>query len=263
MGCPYQCQFCTIANFPYFTRDIKNFVEEIKHIYSLNIKSLVFQDPNFTISYNRIKEFNNLLKKNNIKIKYVCNATANILANEKTVKLLKESGCSLVMIGVESGSDRILKKYKKPATKDQMKKAFKLCHKYKIKTLGYFIIGFPVETKADIISTINFAKKLKPYFASFSFASPDFGSPISKDYIDYNDFSSGKLSWDRTDQLKFSNLNLSKKEISSLKRKAIISFYLNPSYIIRMITRLRDIKLIKIFFINAYYILFKKHRSKK
>jgi hypothetical protein len=75
------------------------------------------------------------------------------------VKLMKESGCQGVFLGIESGNNHILKNMNKAATKEKYLEGIALLKEYDIPTMGSFIIGFPGETYETIQDSIRFIKK--------------------------------------------------------------------------------------------------------
>jgi len=75
------------------------------------------------------------------------------------VELMKESGCEGVFLGIESGSDAILKNMNKAVTTEQYLKGIALLEEYGILTYGSFIIGFPGETNETVRESIAFIKE--------------------------------------------------------------------------------------------------------
>jgi histone acetyltransferase (RNA polymerase elongator complex component) len=71
---------------------------------------------------------------------------------------MKESGCEGVFLGIESGSDRMLKNMNKSVTVEQYLSGIQLLKEYEILVYGSFIIGFPGETDETVQDTIRFIK---------------------------------------------------------------------------------------------------------
>ena len=85
---------------------------------------------------------------------------------------MKKAGCNVVKLGIETGSEKILKETKKGVTFDQMRKAVGLLNKYNIFWSGYFMIGLPTETEEDIRKTCEFMNELNPYYAGLGVYNP-------------------------------------------------------------------------------------------
>ena len=91
-------------------------------------------------------------------------------------ELMYKSGCRLVSIGVESGSQYMLEQMGKKITLDDVRKTVKVFKKAKIRIYNYFVIGLPWETEETAEETIRFAIELDSDFISFYTATPLPGS---------------------------------------------------------------------------------------
>jgi len=81
-------------------------------------------------------------------------------------------------MGIESGSNEILKYVKKGETIEDYKRAADILNKYGIQWKAYCIMGFPIETKEDILETIRFSKSLGPFKIALSFFTPYKGTSL-------------------------------------------------------------------------------------
>lgn len=91
---------------------------------------------------------------------------------------MKESGCTRVFYGCESGNPEILKKIKKGVTLEQVKKAVETSNKVGMENAVTFIIGHPEETYEKAMDTINFAKTLPASFVVFYNLTPYPGTEL-------------------------------------------------------------------------------------
>ena len=229
-GCPYNCSFCqptlrTIFGNKIRTRSAKNIIEEIIYLKKIfNINSISFEDDTFIFDKKRIYELCDLIIKNNLEINWICNVRAN-LVEESLLKKMKEAGLKKVAIGIESGSQRILDQiYHKQITLEQIRNAVHIIKKLGLKCRGYFMMGAPTETTAEINQTIELAKNLPLDEAMFSITTPlphtqlyeKTKNLIGKDFkeFDYYKNTVYKL--------------MSSRKLSYLRRKAILKFYLSP-----------------------------------
>ena len=101
--------------------------------------------------------------------------------DDELLSLMKEAGCVRIKIGVESGSDRILKRINKGVTTDDMRRAVHLIKQHAIPLTIYLMAGFPGETNDDLRQTIAFAKELAPDYVSLSVLAPYYGTQIWHD----------------------------------------------------------------------------------
>lgn len=162
-GCPYSCLFCSrpAVSRKIRTRNPKLIIEEMGKTISLTGKNeFVFVDDSFTINRNHTLALCNEIINYRVKIKF--NAMSRVdLVDEELLKLMKKAGCSKLMLGVESGNERIRNRVvMKKISDEQIKNAFNLCWKAGIEADMFLMIGFPTETKKEIMDTINFPIKV-------------------------------------------------------------------------------------------------------
>lgn len=196
-GCCFKCAFCDHALFGSRIRwrSVDNIIKEIYQIINdYNVYNFEFFDDVFTINKKRIKDFCNKVEKLNIK--YRCNGRTDVL-DPKIYQLLKRSGCDLICYGIESGSQQILDKMQKQTTVEVNEKAIKIAQESGLLVAGYFLLGFPGETKETIQETIDFINRTNIDQAQFYtfiplpgcevWKNPDkFGARIiSRDFSDY------------------------------------------------------------------------------
>ncbi|MEM0360068.1 MAG: radical SAM protein [Candidatus Diapherotrites archaeon] len=170
-GCPYKCTFCllpqTLFSRSYRTRSIPNVIAEIKYILKEfpEAKEIFFEDDTFTANRQRVKEFCSAVKKEGLKFTWSANARADV--DFETLKAMKEAGCRLLCVGIESGDQKILNNIKKGITVKGISRFMKDAKKAGLLVHGCFILGNQGETKKSIRKTIDFAKRLDPDTAQF------------------------------------------------------------------------------------------------
>jgi len=163
-GCPFNCTFCyhILGESSYRQRSIKNLIEEIKYAinhYKINHFSL--NDDMFAFDKKRLSEFCGEIKKIieqlswELKWDYQMAVTH---VDEKTLKLLKDSGCHYIGFGFESYSPQVLRSMRKPITPEMIDNAIKLSFKLKMPVVANFIFGDVAETKETANETLNYWK---------------------------------------------------------------------------------------------------------
>jgi radical SAM superfamily enzyme YgiQ (UPF0313 family) len=162
-GCPFRCIFCynSWRDIPVRFHSAQRVIDEIKFlIENYDIDSIFFYDDSFLANKIRLKEICQLLKETglNKKIIFGCQSRADQI-DLKTLRMIKEAGCTYIDIGFESGSERILGILKNHTiTVKQNSKAIKLYKSVGIKVGGTFMVGTPTETKEDMLATLRFIK---------------------------------------------------------------------------------------------------------
>jgi len=180
-GCPYQCIFCAskkIWGIETRYRSPKNIFDEMKE---KNLKYGVdlfnFNDDSFTLGPKRVITLCNLLIKSGLNISWKCDTRVNLVTYE-LLKKMKDAGCVHISMGIECGNDKMLHYIKKGITIDQVIKAFSIANKLGITTMAYFMMGFPNETKSDILDAVKLMKKIKPSHPCWSIATPYPGTEL-------------------------------------------------------------------------------------
>jgi len=243
-GCPFQCTFCagkTITGNKVRKRSISNVIEEIKFLMdNYKVKEFLIEDENFTLHKDLVLEFCNKLIDQNLNISWSCPSGVRLdTLDEEMLNLMEKSGCHSLSVGIEFGSQKILDLTKKHLTLEKIKEKVNLFKKTKIRVTGFFMMGYPGETKKDIEKTIKLAKQLPLDRAQFNSFMPLPGSEIYNQLI-----SEGKLNDIRYDHffvhdVGFIPENLSEKDLKELRKKAYLSFYSRPKIALGL---LRDVK---------------------
>lgn len=183
-GCPFTCTYCAspvIWQRCTRFRSVPNVLEELEHL--RDVFSLIhvhFVDDTFTINKRRTKEICRSIIKRIPDLKWTCEARVDTL-DEELVSLMVEAGCNRIKIGVESGSNRVLKMIKKGFNTDVVRRAVSIIKKHKLHLTVYLMAGFPGETTEDLKKTIDLARELNADYYSLSIFTPYYGTQIWKD----------------------------------------------------------------------------------
>ncbi len=186
-GCPYNCVFCSIhlsMGRLFRARSPENVVKEIEQdINQHQIKHVNFEDDNISLNKERFEQLCDLIIKKNLNITWsLPNGLRVDNLNERIVKKMKQSGCYRVFVAPESGVQKVVTQIiKKNLDLKKIEQAVILFKKYKIIVDGFFVLGFPGETKQDIQNTIKYAlrlKKLGMNYAGFHIATPLYGTEL-------------------------------------------------------------------------------------
>ena len=246
-GCPAQCIFClwpqTIGGHRYRVRSPENVAAEIAHAKKLfpQTKEFFFDDDTFTANMPRAREVAKRLKP--LGVPWSCSSRANV--NYETLKVMKESGLRVLMVGYESGNQAILNKMKKGIQLEEAKQFTKHCHELGILIHGTFMLGLPLETRETIQQTIDYAKELDVFSMQVSLAAPYPGTELY-DMAQQNGWfvkkdRSGDLHKDGLQDTALEYPNLTKEEIFESVDRFYRAYYLRPKPILRIIkTMLED-----------------------
>lgn len=173
-GCKSRCTFClwpqTVGGHNYRVRSIPHVIEEVRYVLREmpQVKEIFFDDDTLTDNRPRVEELARELGK--LGVTWSCNAKANV--PHETLKIMKEGGCRLLLVGYESGNQQILHNIKKGLRVEVAREFTRNCHELGIVIHGTFILGLPGETQETIEETIQYAKEINPHTIQVSLAAP-------------------------------------------------------------------------------------------
>ena len=156
-GCALNCYYCTynrIEGTEWRLRDPELVAEDIDEIaQDTGLKNIEFVDSCFNIPLEHCKNILKACIKRNLKLNFRTMGLNPGAVDEELVRLLKKSGFTDIDCGVESGSDATLKGLNKNFKKDDIYRAARLLHKYKVPVTWYLLLGGPHETEETLMET--------------------------------------------------------------------------------------------------------------
>lgn len=246
-GCPYNCKFCYHAFGRTFRfRSPQNIVDEMEVIRGLGIGEIFFFDDLFTAKKDFVLRTCEEIIRRRIDMVWEIRARVNTV-DEEILKKLRQAGCARISYGIESGSDRILAAMRKGITTAQAEHVVRLTKAHGFTVYADFMIGFPDETRQEILNTIAFARRINPDFVQFSITTPYpetelytmglergvFKDDYWREFAKHPDAAFEPRLW---------NESLSTEELMDLLNVAYRSFYMRPSFILKRLVNIRSMK---------------------
>jgi radical SAM superfamily enzyme YgiQ (UPF0313 family) len=240
-GCVFWCEFCATVRMhgrKFRMRSPKNIVDELEFLHkTYGVDKFTFCDDAFTVDQARIEELCREITDRKLKIQWNCGTRVDMVTRELLVKM-KEAGCISVWFGVESGSQQVLDAMKKGISIAQTIRVLGWVRELELKPVPNVILGFPGETKETAWKTIKFVEKISPDDVGFyNVATPFPGTPMydlvkENGWLKVTDF-------DKYDTVTpiFETPTLSMKELRKIHEQAFQSFYLRPTYVLRMFAK--------------------------
>jgi radical SAM superfamily enzyme YgiQ (UPF0313 family) len=185
-GCRSRCTFClwpqTVGGHRYRVRSADNVLAEVRWIRENmpEVKEIMFDDDTFTDFRPRAEEIARGLGK--LGVTWSCNAKANVPYS--TLKIMKDNGLRLLLVGYESGDDQILLNIKKGLRTDIARRFSADCRSLGITVHGTFILGLPGETRETIAKSIAFAREINPHTIQVSLAAPYPGTRLYEQAVE-------------------------------------------------------------------------------
>lgn len=196
-GCPYTCRWCSRAVYgeSYRRRAPRLVAEEIAHIVERYAPdTLWFVDDVFTIHHGWLEALTLELERRGVRVPYECITRADRL-DERSVGLLRRSGCFRVWIGAESGSQRVLDAMDRRVKVGRVREMIQRCKRAGIETGTFLMLGYPGETEADLEETIAHLESADPDLFTITLAYPIKGTPF---YDEVADTLAAPPAWERS-----------------------------------------------------------------
>ena len=243
-GCPYPCTFCAghlVSGKKIRRRSVESVLAELTALRKdFGIREFHVVDDNFTMDARYTKEFLRRLKALDLGMTWsVPNGVRMDTLDEEMLMLMKETGLYMISLGIESGSDEILRLMRKGITTSKMRECMKMIDAAGIDMAGFFILGFPGDTVETMKETIRFSAELPLKRANFFTYLP---FPGTEGYARLS--ASGELKDVDWENFYFTNAaytprGLTRKDLKAMHRRAFAKFYLRPRIILY---QLRSIK---------------------
>ena len=182
VSCQFSCSFCSYPiNAGKFSAmpvaEVEMMLKEIDK--QKEIELVHFIDDTFNVPVKRFREILNMMSRNHFHFKWFSYIRCQFLDDE-IVGLMKKSGCIGVFLGIESGSEKMLRIMNKCSDVKSFQKGIALLNQYSIINFASFIIGYPGETQETIEETISFIEQNQPTFYSLNTWVYDTRTPINE-----------------------------------------------------------------------------------
>ena len=246
-GCPFSCRYCSAkaaSGGKLRSRSLQNVLEELTSLHNeYGVREIQIEDDNFTMNKQFVRDFCESLLSRKLQFSWSFpNGIRLDMVDKPLLQLMKKAGCYALNFGVESGSQRILDMIKKGLTLEQIRRQLILAHDEGFYIGGFFIVGFPSETREEIEQTIKFACSLPLDRIGVSYFQPFPGTPLAQELVE-----KGEIPADWAEQhhttlhdLTYVTPTLSAHELQSMRRKMLRSFYLRPRTFINMLRQVNS-----------------------
>ena len=243
-GCPFPCTFCAarvLTGQVIRYRSVENVIKEIILLHDrYGINEFHIEDDNFTLRPDYVTSFCREIIKRDLDLAFALpNGIRLDTLDREILTMMERAGFYSLAVGIESGSDRVLKLMKKNLTREVIREKIEMIKECTdMRVSGFFLIGYPGETEEEIGATISFARELPLDLASFLITMPLPGSPLWDDYkkqdyqnINWQNFVPSRVVPGLSD--------IPPARLKRLQRKATILFYLRPKIISRILKELK------------------------
>lgn len=234
-GCAYRCVFCdarVVMGGRYRFHSPERTLAEVKYLVrTLGVREIMFKDSEFVQNRARTERLCELLAEARLPVRWLCNGRVGRM-DPALMKKMKDAGCELVMFGVESGDDGVLRRLNKGFVVDQVRRTFRDAKAAGLKTSANFLIGNPGETADNVRMSIRLAREIGTDFAYFDYLFPYPGTDLyrtarAEGWIP-EDFDPSSVPVFRSPM---NATRMDSGELPRLMRRAYRSFYFRPRFV--------------------------------
>jgi anaerobic magnesium-protoporphyrin IX monomethyl ester cyclase len=243
-GCPYKCRYCNNRNRNYRPRRVDCVIEELLECKNMGYHAIRFSDDIFTCSRKHVVSLCEAMLQHNLNMPWGCQTRVDHLDRE-LIRLMVKAGCVRVQIGVESGNQHILNNMNKNFKLEDCRKVFALCREEGLSTVGYFMIGFPGETKEMAQKTIAFAEEIDADYVVFFPVFPIPGTELFEQAVNdplYDSDWMRRYILNPTPNLKIKMWlsDMSERDVSAMISRFYRRFYLKPHRVFKYFKELKN-----------------------
>jgi anaerobic magnesium-protoporphyrin IX monomethyl ester cyclase len=185
-GCPYSCVYCDIPSLSegrWRSRSVQHLLGELQQLDDLGYRSVCFTDDHFLINRERISAICRGIIERKLQLRWSCEGRVDSAAVDQ-LALMRQANCHALAFGVEAGTQKILTRLKKRQTLLQVERAVSQAKQQGIPRVhGFFVVGSPDETAADILETFRFAARLHLDTFGFNRLCVYRGTPLWDEYV--------------------------------------------------------------------------------
>lgn len=248
-GCPYSCSYCEafrITGRKVRRHSIEYVIEWIEKLHrDFGINYFSVSDDAFTQDREYVISLCREILKRRLGIKWDCgsNAIRFDRIDPEMLHLMERAGCFYVTVAIESGSERILKEMNRRSDLKAVRTGIELIKRETRMAVGaFFILGYPTETREDILRTIRLARSLPIDAPQFFLFTPHPGTPVLEKLV-----AEKKVGLEDWDLYNYYRPSLPLEDVSLARLKfyqayAYISFFLRPRPLRKIVIRyVRDL----------------------
>ncbi len=241
-GCPFNCKFCTFSLNPlgqkrrYSSRPVESVIEELEGV---EAEYVIFSDDYFFAEPKRTERLCREIVRRGLQRNYIVNARLDAARRPSMLEAAREAGVKILLLGVESPTDRILKQLNKGITREQIRRYMPVIRSIGFFNHGYFIYGNLGETEAEMMEIPRFARELGLDSITLSKLRAEEFSPI------HEDVANTPGAWLGSTGFVYQE-GLDRKELKRIGKAMQRDFY-SPDQLARIARKAIEMDLLKIF----------------
>jgi radical SAM superfamily enzyme YgiQ (UPF0313 family) len=162
-GCPFHCKFCTFSMNPlgqkrkYSSRPVESVLQELE---TVEAEYVIFSDDYFFVEPKRTMALCKEIVRRGLQKHFIVNARLDVAKKPDMLEAARAAGVKVLLIGIESATDRILDQLTKGITTEQIRKYMPVLRSFGFFNHGYFIYGNLGETEEEMMAIPRFAREI-------------------------------------------------------------------------------------------------------
>ncbi|MBP7651800.1 B12-binding domain-containing radical SAM protein [Candidatus Dependentiae bacterium] len=242
-GCPFSCIFCASPvnmGKKVRKRSVENIVNEIETLINAGADEIHIMDDNFTFDSSHVISVCKTIIERGIKIRFsMPNGVRLDKLNAEMLDWMRKAGWYHLGFGIEVGSDEALKKIRKGLSMKIIKEKVLLAKNAGMSTAGFFIIGFPFDTKETMLETALTPDRLGLDMGSFGNFTPLPGTEIYEELVKNNEITDAYLPSFASGEVTYTPKGISVAEFTKLHQRIILKYWTHPKRLWIIIKRIK------------------------
>ncbi len=239
-GCPYKCSFCSqiyMGEKFRFHSAQRILAEMDRAVRAFGAQEVVMFDETFGANRKVARDVFEEMQRRRFGFRWNARTRIDIL-DEALLKAMWQSGCYMLHLGIESGSQRILDKMHKGIDLGQVERIVDIAHRIGFQLHGYFMLGYPGESREEIEATVKLSRRLPLNWASYTITIPNPKTLLQEQAVEEGllspDFWSDYVAGRNDGTIPFlSSPECPVEYLTAVKRNAYLRFYLRPQTLAR------------------------------
>ena len=226
-GCPYRCSFCYKDMYgPFRSKTSAKLIAELDlAVEKFGVRNLYFADLSFTLNKKLVADLCGAIVERGTKLRWACQTRLDLIDEEILTKMA-EAGCRLIDVGVESGTETIVRRTNKYIPPRTITEGLRMIRRLGMESAAFMMFGLPNETEEDMRRSIRFVKKIAPTYVAFNITVP------------YTETCNAELFEPSAERAVFFPARWkahTEKFLDAMLRRGMMSFYLRPRTVLTLV----------------------------
>ena len=200
----------------------------------MGVPEVYIRDFTFGPTRQRAQELSRRIAAAGIDLRWSAECRMEVL-DEETLELMRAAGCEVILVGLETGDEAVAARLGKKVRESRTHAILQKARDLGIRACGHFVLGCPEESRGQIESTVRLARSLPLDYASFNLYAPRLATDLRRQLIDEGRLRDGNLDDQDVSLQANSFAEVDSAELRRLFRWAVLSFFLRPSQIFRLL----------------------------